>query len=556
MSASSKKKLRKEQNAAQLTAKQQQEKAAAKKLRIQTIAFITAIALVVGVVAVTLISRGVNKSGILQNNTIAAVVGEHELTATEFNYFYCDLISEQYTNWSNSYGDYTNDYVSMLYGLNTTASLDSQVYDEKTGATWADHFVEAALEQAKSTYALYDAAKAAGFTLPAEAQEEYEGTIEVFEMYADLYKADVNDILVSTYGNGATRESFENYLTAVFHAKAFASEYADALEYDDAAYRAHEEGNEKQYNSYSFASYYISYEKYSDLGTKGEDDKVTFTDEQKETALAAAKAAAQGLTAATSVEEMDKLVAALPFNKDNKSAITSKADDVLYSELNDSLVEWLSDPARVEGDTAVVPNTTTTENEDGTETTVTNGYFALFFRGVNENLRPLANVRHLLVAFEGGTTGADGTKTYSDAEKEAAKKEAEELLATWQEGDATEESFIELVKEHSDDGSAEDGGLYEDIFPGANYVDSFLEWSLDETRKPGDTGVIESEYGYHVMFYSSDDEMTYRDYMIYAELQEADYTEWYDAIVEKVSATQKTDKYVNKDIVMAQASMY
>ena len=79
---------------------------------------------------------------------------------------------------------------------------------------------------------------------------------------------------------------------------------------------------------------------------------------------------------------------------------------------------------------------------------------------------------------------------------------------------------------------------------------------MDESRKPGDVEIIESEYGYHIMFYSSHDEMTYRDSMIYAELQEADYTKWYDGIVDIVSAELKTDKYVNKDIVMAQSAMY
>ncbi len=555
MSASSKKKLRKEQNAAQLTAKQQQEKAAAKKLRIQTIAFVCAIALVVAVVVGTLVIRGVDKSGVFQNNTIAAFVGDHEITATEFNYFYCDLVSEQYNNWYSSYGDYTSSYVSMLYGLDINKSLKSQTNSE-TGETWADFYVDSALEQAKSTYALYDAALEAKYELPAEAKEEYDGTLEVFDMYANLYGTDADDILVATYGNGASMDTFKEYLTAVFFAKSYASDYAEALSYDEEVFRDHEAGKEHEYNSYSFASYHISYEKFPELGTKGDDDKVTFTDEQKEAALAEAKKAAETLTAATSVEDLDKLIAELPFNADNKSAIASKADDVLYNELNEVLRDWLADPARAEGDTVVLPNSTTTENEDGTETTVVNGYFALYFRGVNENLRPLANVRHLLVAFEGGTTGEDGTKTYSDAEKKTAKDEAEKLLAEWKEGNANEESFIELVKKHSDDGSKDTGGLYEDISPVSNFVDSFKNWSLDESRKPGDVEIIESEYGYHIMFYSSHDEMTYRDSMIYAELQEADYTKWYDSIVDVVSAELKTDKYVNKDLVMAQSSMY
>src|SRR5699024_3329595 len=100
---------------------------------------------------------------------------------------------------------------------------------------------------------------------------------------------------------------------------------------------------------------------------------------------------------------------------------------------------------------------------------------------------------------EDGTT-ENGETVYSDEEKATAKKEAEKLLQEWKDGEATEESFAELAKENSDDtGSKENGGLIEDLYPGANYVENFLDWSIDPERKAGDTGVIESPYGYHVM---------------------------------------------------------
>ena len=33
------------------------------------------------------------------------------------------------------------------------------------------------------------------------------------------------------------------------------------------------------------------------------------------------------------------------------------------------------------------------------------------------------------------------------------------------------------------------------------YVKAFTDWSIDAARKPGDTGIVETEYGYHIMYY-------------------------------------------------------
>ena len=68
-------------------------------------------------------------------------------------------------------------------------------------------------------------------------------------------------------------------------------------------------------------------------------------------------------------------------------------------------------------------------------------------------------------------------------------------------GEATEESFAQLAKEHSQDpGSSEEGGLYDLVYQG-EMVETFDAWCFDESRKPGDTGVVETEFGYHIMYF-------------------------------------------------------
>ena len=95
--------------------------------------------------------------------------------------------------------------------------------------------------------------------------------------------------------------------------------------------------------------------------------------------------------------------------------------------------------------------------------------------------------------------------TAEDAVDSAA--EAEKIYAEWQAGEATEESFAALAAVHTTDpGSQETGGLYEDVTEGM-MVPAFNDWCFDEARQTGDTGIVETEYGHHIMYFvaSNDD---------------------------------------------------
>lgn len=82
---------------------------------------------------------------------------------------------------------------------------------------------------------------------------------------------------------------------------------------------------------------------------------------------------------------------------------------------------------------------------------------------------------------------------------------AENLLKQWREGEATEESFAELAKENTTDtGSAENGGLYENVTQG-QMVTEFNDWCFDEARESGDVDIVQTTYGYHIMYFVSRD---------------------------------------------------
>lgn len=114
------------------------------------------------------------------------------------------------------------------------------------------------------------------------------------------------------------------------------------------------------------------------------------------------------------------------------------------------------------------------------------------------------NVRHILVYPEGATTETIRTETFSDEAWAAGETAAQALLDQWLQGEKTEESFAALAQEKSQDpGSAANGGLYTDVYQG-DMVEAFDTWCFDPARKVGDYGIVKTQFGYHIMFYSGD----------------------------------------------------
>ena len=531
MSASSKKKLRKEQNAAQLTERQRKEQAEAKKLKVTSIVFLVLMAVVVVTALTVFAIKGVQNSGVLQRNTIVATVGENEIDTVTANYYFADLATNTYSEWYNMYGDATASYMSLM-GLDLSAPLNEQYYDEEQ--TWADYFLTEALEKAKSDYAIYDAAMADGFTLPEEEQSVLSSNMENMKMYAMLYGySDVDDYVRAMYGTGSDFDSYEEYAERSAIASAYYTAYKDSLTYDDAALREYEKDIYNNYSSYSYASYYMATSSF--LGE----------DEDNAAAEAAAKEAAETLKAATTVDELDAAIATLDINADVDDAASTKSENTQYTTIPSTYRDWLADAERKENDIEIFANKSTV---DGVESV--SGYYVVLFQAANDNTKPMSNVRHLLVQH----SHEDGDETHTEEEMAELKAEADGYLETWLAGDKTEESFIALVEEYSDDSSASTGGLFEDIHPKSSYVESFLNWSIDPNRKAGDAEVIESEYGYHVMYYVGDDELSYRDYLIRNDMLTADLDAWQQNIESNVQLTVLDTSRINLDRILEPAS--
>lgn len=555
MSASSKKKIRKEQNADLMTDRQKKEQAEAKSVKRLTVIFCIVMVAVVAAFLITNLVGSINRSGVIEKNTIAATVGDHKLNSVVMNYYFYGAVNSMYSDVYNTYGDYASSYIKYT-GLDLSLPLDEQIYDEETGKTWADYFLDSAIESAKSDYALYDLAVAENFEMPEDMQTSINNALLNVQFYA-AYSGlnDANAYLRNIYGNGSTLENYEEYLKVSTLASAYYNAKVDSLEYDDAAIRAYEADRYDEYSAFTYATYNVTYSDFLTGGTTDEDGKTTYSDEEKDAARKAAEAAALSLTDATTVEEMDAAIAAIEaYAKKETMPTCSTSTDIMYTSLNEEYAKWMASDEREAGDVNVFPNTSKSTDADGNEIEVVNSYTVMMFLSRNENLEHLSNVRHILIGFEGGTKDDDGNTTYSEEEKAAAKQKAEDLLQQWKDGEATEESFIALVKDNTDDtASAETGGLYEEIHRDSNYVESFRNWAIDSSRKAGDTGIVESDYGYHIMYYIGADELTYRDYLITQDMTNKDMEEWYDGVLENVTVIEGNTSKINKGLVYSAA---
>jgi hypothetical protein len=129
--------------------------------------------------------------------------------------------------------------------------------------------------------------------------------------------------------------------------------------------------------------------------------------------------------------------------------------------------------------------------------------------------------------------------------------QAQELLDTWQAEDGTEEGFAQMAEDYSTDGGSNtNGGLYEDVYPG-EMVTNFNDWCFDADRAVGDTGIVETSYGYHIMYFSGyGDEYWYQSAL--ADLSYETYQNAYADITSRYTFTVADDT----EIVIATPTGY
>ncbi len=408
-----------------------------------------------------------DSTGALQRGRIAMETENFEVTNTMMTYYF----RTQYNNFVNQYGQYLS-----YFGLDTSKSLKSQYYDTAKTTTWFAYFMDSAVSQAEETLALCEQAKKNNLSLDDEDKKDIDDAIETLKAYAKMYGMSANEYVSAMYGSGVKVKD----VRACFELSQLASKQAKIMEdsyvYDEAARSAYAEEHKSDF----YSAEYLTYSFTAEYDTDADDAAKTAA---KEAAKALADALAEKTTEETFWQAIhDKKVEdakAEAKEGEEPEAVEDKADDYrsvkAFGETTD-LEKWLFDAERKVGDTTVI--------EDGDDYDV-----YLVTKTVAKEEYLTVNVRHVLF----------GTEAYDS--KDAAKAKAQEVMNSFKAGTVNEEEFAKLVKEYSTDtGSVEEGGLYENVYKG-QMVDSFNDWCFDEARKAGDVDLVESDYGWHLMYY-------------------------------------------------------
>lgn len=459
------------------------------------------------VVVVAILVVIIANSGIIPQKVAALGVGPEKVTAASFNYYYKDA----YSGFVNKYGEY------ISYFLDTSTPLDQQQYSEDM--TWADYFVDQAQANAQQVITLCAAAKEAGYTLSEEDAASVDSQIEYLKSYIpSMGYASLKSYLITYYGKGCNEASYRSYLESNFLASAYANDKFESFTYADDQLGEYYEENKSTLDT-------VTYRAFSVVAATAEEGD---TDFDADAALADAKAVADSMASQAQGNEQAFIDLAKENAPEDSKEYYEDADATLVKNVNaanagQTFSEWLFDADRAEGETTVIENGTS-------------GYYVVMFLGRSANDYETVNVRHILIQPQSDDESAT---EYTDEQWAEAETKAQEIYDEWKNGDATEDSFSELaVNNSTDPGSASNGGLYEGVYKG-QMVEEFENWCFDESRQAGDTDIVKTSYGYHIMYYVGTGDMYWRT-LADNGMRNADYNSWYTDFSANYTASAKS----------------
>ncbi len=464
--------MAKKLNDRQLEAKRRrtaERRAAAKRDRIKktvTKIAVTLTATAVLVCASLAVATGIKNykaSYSYQSKQVAFETEHFKITNTELAYFYY----EGYHGFVDMYSD-----TLTAYGLDTEKKLDEQSFTVNDSyETWHDYFLDSAKSQVKELLSIAEYAVSCGYALDDAQKEAIRLRAERLDRNAypqvetdDAYACFELMTLALNY-QYETQQSMQPDLDV-------AEEYYDSysIYYDRADLR----------------TFSISYSE------DGDDDGLT-----REQAL---KYANRFKSCSNDEEFTEKIYEYLdsvgkftdgePNAENNRNTVVSNSytTDYEYTEGGDIVTEWIFDSFRKKGDVYVY------DNEGSLEITA---YMITSPPAPSE--AETRTVRHIL--FRNDVYGS----------VEQALEKAEAIKAEFENAGGGEDKFSHLALAYSDDAaSCYIGGEYfefaaTDFSSGSDEtMKSFTDWCFAEDRKTGDCEIVESGYGYHLIYYVSD----------------------------------------------------
>jgi len=494
-------------------------------------------------------------SGVFQANLTALSIGDVGIKGAEFDYHYYRAVHTYYNQYAQWYSMYGMELFDPTKPLNKQES--QSLFGSMEEETWGEYFQNQAIESLTTIVNQSEQAKKENITLTEADRKKIDAEVAQIETAAEEGKLRPDRFLKKNYGQGISLKKVREYLERLYLSERYKTTLTAGFEEarDDTDVLNHYDENRGKYDYVKYNSFTISKtmpevegdtDEYGEPVERTTDEIEAYENGQK----ALAEDMLRRVTTSEAFEALSREYAETEPEPESEPADTDTdtdaanpededgdepdTDEPVDSTLTDSLVDnltevykdYLSDTKRKPGDKKLL--------EDD------NGFYVVRFNERYRKEGATVNVRHILVKFPEGEeyededtdtdTGADESAVSAKA-KAKAKGDAQAILDQWKSGEKTAESFAALAQEKSEDeGSRYEGGLIEKVTEDSELVKPFLEWCMDKGRKPGDTGLVETEYGFHVMYFDKNLYPAWKNSVI-TDLN----TEAYDARYEEIS---------------------
>ena len=494
------------------------------------------------VLCLAILVVSLNFFGVPQQLVKSVVIDGQAYSMAEVTFYYMQMYNQTYQtaySYDSQYGEGTG---KMLTGYDINLAPDDQTKKNEAGETitWDEYFLEQAIESMATVKRYYKVAVDNKIELTDDAKAEIDEYIKSIDQVRNDFS--VSRFLTETYGKGVTERLFRQMLEEQQLVTLYQQQRQEEFKGNYSADQIKAEyGKDKtKYDVVSFRWYTI------DITSKAEEIS-SITGEDESTTVVKSKVFKEETQAKAFIE---KVKAVKNYNEDtfkkvvletvgekSKDYETYKADqstkiekidkESLETNVSKDAANWLFETGK-DGNYVRQPGDmnyfVSADSKD---------VYILYATGIPyQDDDVLKTVRHILVKFPETTTakktetvsGEDTSgaeeATVSDKVKNECKSEAVSIYDLYKNyikentsGKADEDYFVELVSKYTDDtGSKNNGGLISDMRNDGQYVAEFEDWAFaegafaGEERVPGSTGLIESEFGYHIMYYSSEHE--------------------------------------------------
>lgn len=415
-----------------------------------------------GVLAVGFVSCGKNEDMEEKNYTSADVAAESEnfqFTRAELSYLF-------YQNYQ-SFLQQNQSYMQYI-GIDTSASLKDQSYSEDV--TWFAYFMQETTEDLHQILALCEAAKAAGIELDDEDQAEIEAVLASYTKYAEDYEFELDALLKREYGADISFEALRTCLEKLRLSIKYQDMLVSGYDFNDSDFTAYLE----EHNDAFYCVDYLSY-------TFDEDTAKDAAEKAQELAAITDAAAFEAYVRTFETEFLGRT--------ENEMDLSDMSHAFALKDAKNSFSTWAFGSAQ--------PGTTYVDKNE------VDGIYTVYLLTKTPYLQDYTtkNFRYVYLTLD----------TYGSYDK--LLERANELVNTWQAGDADADSFGKLAFDYSEDGATGDiGGIYENLgMAPSKFPDAVVTWLYDENRQAGDVEVIRGDQAYFIVYFEGDGQIQWKN---------------------------------------------